>query len=509
MSTLDTIRTHISQSPAHSAESLLFVLGALPLPIVWFRLDNGDVIFLNRAFEQVFGYDASEVRSWSHWSSRFPDAAQRETAVNHWLAQTRKRTAEDAHTGLPVEEMEIQALARDDRELTVLHSGVVLPALNCALAIYIDITERKSNEVRLADAERSAREREVLYPILLQHTHEMIIISSSDGTRRFVSPAVQAITGWTADEYQAQRIEDMVHPDDREHLMETRQRCMDGATGEQIRYRARQKDGSWLWLDGLASCYSDPATGKPLGYVAMIRDASSKHAEELEREARTALLEQQARFDQLTGVANRHVLYSRLQDEATHSSPDMQQLSLLLVDVDHFKRFNDYYGHVEGDRVLQRVAASLQIAANRSTDLVARFGGEEFAILLPATGEEGAERIARNILALLTKQAIPHSGSAFGMLTVSIGIVCWPPSRPFDREQMLIQADRALYRAKRSGRNNFSIEHSLAPSSNLPHESDAAGNPIDAPDVTDRGTAPFSLRGGPFSVPLPDPSPAN
>lgn len=472
MADLDLIRTHIDQSAAHSAESLLFVLGTLPLPIVWFRLDNGDVIFLNRAFEHVFGYDASEVRSWSNWSSRFPDAAQREIAVRHWLAQTRKRSTEDASGGLPVEQMEICALARDNRELTVLHSGVVLPALNCALAIYIDITERKQNELRLANAERSAREREVLYPILLQHTHEMIIISSSDGTRRFVSPAVHAITGWTEEEYQSQRIEDMVHPEDRDQLIATRQRCLEGATGEQIRYRARQKDGSWLWLDALASCYSDPATQKPLGYIAMIRDASNKHAEELERQARTALLEKQARFDQLTGVANRHVLYSMLRDEARRQAREVQQLALLLVDVDHFKRFNDQYGHVEGDHVLQRVASMLQAAAHRATDLVARFGGEEFAILLPATGADGASRIARNILTSIAAQAIPHSGSALGVLTVSIGVACWPSSMPLDREKFLIQADRALYRAKGSGRNNFSVELSpeLSPESSPDQE---------------------------------------
>ena len=468
-----------------SLESLLFVLGALPLPLVWFRLDDGQVLFLNRAFREVFGYQTSEVLSWSHWSSRFPIAAEREQAIRQWFAQTRKRKTENAGAGLPVEEMEISILARDGTQLTVLHSGVVLPAMNCALAIYVDITRRKQDELRLIEAEREAREREVLYPILLNHTHEMLVISSSDGTRRFVSPAVLSITGWTQTEYLSKRIEEMVHPDERETLLATRDRCLSGATGEQFLYRSLQKDGSYLWMEALASCYKDPVTQKVLGYIATIRDASQKQAEEQERETRTALLEQQARFDQLTGVANRHVFQSALRDEARRQTRRTQTLALLLIDVDHFKLYNDRYGHLEGDTVLRRVAQILRSSAHRVADVVARFGGEEFVILLPMTDPDGAVTIARNTLAAVAAAAIPHQDSPLGHVTISIGVACWPASAPLDRELLLLQADKALYSAKRQGRNTFHVEHCFAPA-----EAQAPGSastPGSAPGM-ERGT---------------------
>ncbi len=440
-------------------DTLLLVLGAMPVPLAWFRLDDGKAMFVNRAFKSVFGYSAEEVVSWSHWSSCFPDAEQRDRALGQWLAQTRKRKSEEADAGLPVKQIELRALAGDGTERTVLHSGVVLPAINCALAIYIDITARKQDELRMAEVERVAREREMLYPILLNHAHEMIIVSSSEGVRRFVSPAVLALTGWTQAEYLSQRLENMAHPDDYKALLAVRERCNNGATGELIRYRFRHKDGSWLWMEALASCYKDPVSGKVLGAIATLRDYSQQQAEEAKRKTSTALLEQQARYDSLTGVANRHVLYSALRDEARRQSRHTQALALLLIDVDFFKAFNDRYGHLEGDCALQRVAEVLKASTHRVTDLVTRFGGEEFVLFLPMTDPEGAMAIARGIRNALATEAIPHMDSPMGLLTVSIGIACWPGSTALDRDKLLLHADRALYKAKNLGRNRFCMHH--------------------------------------------------
>ncbi len=463
MDTLAQLREQSDQADGLSLESMLFVLQALPLPLVWFELGSGRVRFVNRAFQELFGCGVEEVVSWSHWSSRFPHAAQREQAVRKWRARTRPRKTENAKTGLPVGEMELSVLAQDGTELTVLHSGVVLPAMHCALAIFIDITRRKQDELRLAEAERAVREREVLYPILLDHTHEMIIVSSSDGTRRFVSPAVLALTGWTQAEYLSRRIEDIAHPEDRDALLALRKRCNNGATGEQMRYRALQKNGTYRWMEALASCYKDPATDKTLGYLATIRDASQQAAEEAERAAQTALLEQQARFDQLTGVANRHVLDSALRYVARRQSRQTQALALLLVDIDHFKPYNDLYGHLEGDRVLRRIADILKGSTHRVADLVARFGGEEFVLLLPMTEPEGAQAIASRVLAAVAAEAIEHRASELGYLTVSIGVACWPASVPLDRDTLLRHADSALYCAKRQGRNSMHVNHCRRP----------------------------------------------
>ncbi len=441
-----------------SPDSLLLILKALPLPLVWFALDDGEVVLVNRAFEDVFGFGASEVGDWGRWSARFAATADRPAAPNERRTKGHRSGTEDMLAGLQDEQKELRVPAHDGRQLTVLHSGVVLPAINCALAIYVDISRRKQDERRLAEAERATREREIVTRLVLDHTHEMVAVASLDGDLRFVSPTVQAITGWTQEQYLSKGIE-AVHPEDREAVLAARARCFEGATGQQARYRLLKADGSYVWLEGLGSCYRDPQTQKPLGYIATIRDVSQKQAEEAEQEARTALLEEHARIDHLTNLANRRVFDMTLRDEARRHSRRTQPLALLLIDVDFFKQYNDRYGHLEGDRALQRIAAVLKRSAQRVADLAARFGGEEFALLLPMTEAAGAEQIGHSILMAIEAECIPHERSHAGCLTVSIGVACWPAVTPLDREELLMEADRALYRAKNDGRNTLKLTH--------------------------------------------------
>ena len=442
--------------------SLLLILKALPLPLVWFSLNNGEVVLVNRAFQEVFGFSSAEVGNWVRWSSRFPDASGRTAPSDRWCDQGCEACLEDMLAGLRDEQKELKVPARDGRELTVLHSGVVLPALNCALAIYVDISRRKQDELRLAEAERAAREREILARLLLDHTHEMVAIASLDGALHFVSPTVHAITGWTQEQYLSRRME-LVHPEDRKAVLAAQTRCFEGAVAQQVRYRLLKADGSYAWLEAIGSCYRDPQTQESLGCITTIRDISHRQAEEAEQEARTALLEQHARLDHLTGLANRRVFDMTLRDEARRHSRRSQPLALLLIDVDFFKQYNDRYGHLEGDRVLQRIAAILKRSAQRVADLAARYGGEEFALLLPMTEAAGAEQIARSILAALESECIPHERSHAGCLTVSIGIACWPAAFPLDREELLKEADQALYRAKDAGRNLLKLTHCRRP----------------------------------------------
>ena len=133
---------------------------------------------------------------------------------------------------------------------------------------------------------------------------------------------------------------------------------------------------------------------------------------------------------------------------------DRQPLSILMIDVDMFKNYNDYYGHKAGDECLKRVTAVLGSVLHRPADVVARYGGEEFVALLPETDREGAKRIANEIRDTLAQQPIAHAASEVAdHVTVSIGIASAVPSMSESVETLVEHADKALYRAKSAGRN--------------------------------------------------------
>jgi diguanylate cyclase (GGDEF)-like protein len=153
--------------------------------------------------------------------------------------------------------------------------------------------------------------------------------------------------------------------------------------------------------------------------------------------------------DGLTGLYNYRYFQERLQMEVERANRYSRPVSLLMLDLDHFKRYNDLYGHPQGDSALRVTAVTLKSAVRR-IDVAARYGGDEFAIIMPETGESQAMAAARRISAAIAEQEIPAPpGLEAERLTPSIGISCFP-SIAHTREELIGQADEALYRAKRS-----------------------------------------------------------
>ena len=166
------------------------------------------------------------------------------------------------------------------------------------------------------------------------------------------------------------------------------------------------------------------------------------------------LLEQLASLDGLTGIPNRRQFDATLLKEWHRCQRNQQPLSLIVADVDFFKKYNDALGHAAGDRVLQEVAATLRQAARRPGDLVARYGGEEFVLLLPETDATSAQALAEGLQQLLHSKALPHPDSSLGpWLTLSMGGNTTIPTTATLDPEFFALADAALYRAKHQGRN--------------------------------------------------------
>jgi len=168
-------------------------------------------------------------------------------------------------------------------------------------------------------------------------------------------------------------------------------------------------------------------------------------------------LEHVARHDALTGLANRRSFDEALVRETARSRRSATPLALLMIDIDHFKRYNDHYGHQAGDACLQQVARLLSTCIRRPADLLARYGGEELVVILPDTDATGATVIAQAMLECLGREPIAHHGSPLARVSVSIGIACMNGREAEDARVLLERADQALYIAKEAGRNRVHV----------------------------------------------------
>ena len=168
------------------------------------------------------------------------------------------------------------------------------------------------------------------------------------------------------------------------------------------------------------------------------------------------MLEAFSRTDGLLGIANRSYFDERLAQACAAAFRREQPLALLMIDVDHFKQFNDCHGHPKGDTCLQAVARAVEQTLTRSTDLVARYGGEELAVILPDTDAEGAATVAARVVANVTALGLVHGASQVSpCVSVSVGAAALVPPQKFGGTSLVEEADAALYEAKASGRNRW------------------------------------------------------
>lgn len=183
------------------------------------------------------------------------------------------------------------------------------------------------------------------------------------------------------------------------------------------------------------------------------RTAELARANESLQEANVRL-EAFSRTDGLLQIANRGYFDERLQSQCLDGLRNGRNVGLLMIDVDYFKRYNDRHGHQAGDDCLRAVAQAVKRAAPRATDLVARYGGEELAVILPDTGPEGALLVAQRVVREVAALKLPHGASdASPQVTVSVGAVSRIPGTRDAPKSLIADADAALYEAKSSGRN--------------------------------------------------------
>jgi diguanylate cyclase (GGDEF)-like protein/PAS domain S-box-containing protein len=401
---------------------------------------DGRWLEVNQALCDLVGYSAAELCATSFQAITHPEDLEKDLAN--------------------VQQMLEGAAASYQMEKRYIHKrGQIIWALLCVSLVrdpagqplyFIsqiqDITPRKHMEDEL-------REREAMFRLLMAHSLDAVLLTTPDGAILAANSAATEMFGYSEEELRAGGRDLVVDPDDQRLGQLLAERIHTGVFRGELNHRRR--DGTVFPAEVASALFRD--RNGDMRTSMIVRDISErKRVEaarrqlELERESLISELHHQATTDGLTQLLNRRAWMDRAERAAAAAQSSGCPLTVILLDADHFKRVNDTYGHAAGDAVLQAIAARCARAL-RSSDLIGRYGGEEFVIFLPETGAAAAWKIAERVRATVAAEPVglPHGELA---TTVSLGVVT-AEGADVDLSAMLSRADQALYSAKQAGRN--------------------------------------------------------
>ncbi|MDX2232820.1 MAG: diguanylate cyclase [Leptolyngbyaceae cyanobacterium bins.349] len=304
---------------------------------------------------------------------------------------------------------------------------------------------------------RDLTRTEEKYRSIFENAIEGIFQCTPEGRYISANAALARIYGYATP---AALMAEMVHHPDQLYVdpaqwAELQQRLAQETFVTQYEIQVYRYDGKPIWISkNIRALYNE--MGELQGYEGFVQDITNRKQAEILQQ-RNLELHRLAMLDGLTQIPNRRQFDEILEQEWKRSQREQLSLSLLMCDVDFFKRYNDTYGHQAGDECLQTVAQTLQRSLKRPADVCARYGGEEFVILLPNTALDGAMHVANLIHQDLAHLHLPHTQSQYQRITLSIGIAAVIPRAERSRSDIIHQADQALYAAKSQGRNRTAI----------------------------------------------------
>ncbi len=310
------------------------------------------------------------------------------------------------------------------------------------------------NEMIEKSDESSIETDSAVYKTLLEST-KAIPWKIDWASKRFtyIGPQIERLLGWAPSSWVG--VADWVarmHPDDRDTVFNFCVSQSLAGIDHEADYRAMTNGGDYVWIrDVVHVVRKDGEVEALIGFMFDISERKKTEEQVLRLQKE---LEELSFKDGLTGVANRRMFDSIMEMEWANARRNHQPLSLILIDIDHFKQYNDYYGHIQGDDCLKRVALALSTVGTRARDFFARFGGEEFVLVLPETDADAAKAIAERCRNAIFKQQISHESSATSQLvTLSLGVGTIVPSHDAESIVFIEAVDRLLYKAKQKGRN--------------------------------------------------------
>ena len=275
----------------------------------------------------------------------------------------------------------------------------------------------------------------------------------------YIGPQIEELLGWAPQSWQTvQDWADRMHPEDREWVFNFCVSQSQAGIDHEADYRALRKDGEFVWIRDVVHVVRNE-DGTPNALIGFMFDISERKRTEEKLLNMQRELEELSFKDGLTGGANRRRFDAVMEARWRDARQARQPLSVVVLDIDFFKQYNDHYGHLEGDECLKRVAHALEGSVRSGDDLLCRFGGEEFVLLLPNTDAAAAMALAWRCLDLVDKALIPHAGAGAGKrLTLSAGVNTLVPGDADAVLPFIGVADSRLYKAKERGRHRVVAE---------------------------------------------------
>ncbi len=416
----------------------------------WEWIPSTDELLWTSGQSEIYSRPASEIDCTAAWTSLVhpDDRARLQSAVESALENRTEFREKFRVTG------------KDGKVLWILGHGKVVSDdthSTKVVGVNLDITEWV--EALIASEAR--------FSATFDQAAVGIAHVALDGTWLNVNQRCLEIVGYSREELLKLTFGDITHPDDLETDWALVRELLDGKGATySMEKRYFAKDGRLIWVNLTVSLVRKP-DGQPDYFISVIEDITLRKQIEVERDElitelearvreRTAELEKLSLTDPLTGIANRRCFDQCLQAEWDRAARTRQPLSIVIVDLDFFKNFNDEAGHAAADDALKALANCLTLAAQRSTDLAARYGGDEFVLILPDTSTEGAVAIAERLHGMVETLKIKNPGSPISrLMTVSQGIATATPDSKGTWRGLLLDADRALYEAKHMGRGRI------------------------------------------------------
>lgn len=326
---------------------------------------------------------------------------------------------------------------------------VTLPVMGWLVRWLVLLPMRDERAATRLSLEQIAQELQ----LITDNCSDIILRFDRDLRRVYVSPAVLEMLGVTPETFQRQAHLDGVHPDDRDRVVMLLNRLRNGAPMAEITYRRTRPDGRVLWLEEIWRRLDQPAGG----YVAMVRDVTRRRRTEDWVAKSNKKLRLLASLDSLTDLANRRQFDTVLEAEFDRAMRGHGTIGLIVLDIDHFKSFNDRHGHPAGDAALKLVAEAVRGALRTPRDVAARYGGEEFAVVLPDATLDESELVASRICSAVRQMRLELEDGGLAQLTLSAGVAASEPTAELaSAAELLANADRALYAAKLGGRDRLS-----------------------------------------------------